>query len=223
MHEKKIAQYLPNYKHQKVDHGILESSFRILQVTSKWKTLKNLSIFIDYWILTYFDIQTRVTLGKYFGKGTKLNFLKIPQNSFKTSEHSYQQRLLLPNNAALNKKKMKKLCYFGGSFFKIKIADIYNFQSIKYLGKSLSYLKNGGIVVNYCWNYWPSEWLLHFIKYRLDQLNNKRMKTAVNLTIQLFESRYQRKYLVKVWSILAHSPQNDGPVNFMRNLTETIF
>ena len=45
---------------------------------------------------------------------------------------------------------MKKLCYFGGSFFKIKIGDIYNFQSIIYLGKSLSYLKNGGIGVNCC-------------------------------------------------------------------------
>ena len=33
---------------------------------------------------------------------------------------------------------------------------------------------------------------VHFIEYRLDQLNNKHMKTAVNLTIQFFESRYQK-------------------------------
>ena len=39
---------------------------------------------------------------------------------------------------------------------------------------------------------------LYFIKYRLDELNNKRMKTVVNLTIKFFESRYQKKYLVKV-------------------------
>ena len=51
-------------------------------------------------------------------------------------------------------------------------------------------------------------------------LNNKHMETTVNLTIQFFESRYQRKYLVKVWSFLAHPPQNDGPVIFFVKLNE---
>ena len=46
------------------------------------------------------------------------------------------------------------------------------------------------------------EWLLRFIKNRLDQLNNKHMKTAVNLTTQFLQSRYKKKYLVKVWSFL---------------------
>ena len=41
------------------------------------------------------------------------------------------------------------------------------------------------------------------------------MKTTVNLAIQFFESDYQKKYLVKVLSILAHPPQNDGPVIFL--------
>ena len=31
-------------------------------------------------------------------------------------------------------------------------------------GKGLSYLKNGGIGVSYCWNYGPSKLLLHFIE-----------------------------------------------------------
>ena len=73
------------------------------------------------------------------------------------------------------------------SFFKIKTADILNFQWIKYLGKGLSYFKNWGLWVNYCWNYGSAKLLLHFIKYSLDQLNNKHTKLATNSTIQYFE------------------------------------
>ena len=54
--------------------------------------------------------------------------------------------------------------------------------------------------------------LVNSIEYRLDQLNNKHMKAAVNLTLQLFENRYQKKYLI---SFLGHSPQNNRPVNFL--------
>ena len=75
------------------------------------------------------------------------------------------------------------------------------------MGKSLSYLKNGGIRVNYCWNYGPSKLLIHFIENRLDQLNNKHKKTAVNC--------YEKIYLVIVWSFLTHPPQNGGPVKFL--------
>ena len=53
------------------------------------------------------------------------------------------------------------------------------------MGKGLSYLKKWGVVVNYCWNYGLSKLLLHFIKYRLDQLNSKHTKIAVNSTIFL--------------------------------------
>ena len=70
-------------------------------------------------------------------------------------------------------------------------------QIFKYLGKGLSYLKNGGIGVNYCWNFGPSKLLLHFIEYRLDQLNNKHTKTVVIATIKFFENRSQKKYLKK--------------------------
>ena len=94
---------------------------------------------------------------------------------------------------------MKFFCFFDGSFFKIKIGEIFYFQWIKYLGKDLSYFKNWGIEVNYCWNYGPSNLLLHFTEYCLDQLNN--MKIAVNSTIQNLESCSHKKCLLKIfWS-----------------------
>ena len=59
--------------------------------------------------------------------------------------------------------------------------------------------------------------IFHFIEYCLDQLKNKHKKAAVNSAIQFFESRYQKKYLEKIWpSFLTHPPQNGDP-------TETIF
>ena len=75
---------------------------------------------------------------------------------------------------------------------------------MKYLGKGLSYLKNSDKVVDYCWNYGPSKLLLHFIEYRLDQLNSKHTKIAVNSKIQYFEGFSQKKCLLKVWSFLVH-------------------
>ena len=74
------------------------------------------------------------------------------------------------------------------------------------MGKDLSYLQKWGIGVNYCWNYGPSKLLLHFIEYRLDQLNSKHTKIAVNSAIQYFEGCSQKKCLLKVWSFLVHPP-----------------
>ena len=68
-------------------------------------------------------------------------------------------------------------------------------------------LKTRGTGINYCWNYRPSELLRHFIAYRLDQLNNKHTKIAVNSAIQYFEGHSQKKCLLKVWSFLVHPPQ----------------
>ena len=72
------------------------------------------------------------------------------------------------------------------------------------MGKGLSYLKNWGMWVNDCWNYGSSKFLLQFIEYRLDQLNNKHQKIAVNSAIQYFKDCSQRKCLLKVWSFLVH-------------------
>ena len=89
------------------------------------------------------------------------------------------------------------------------------------MGKGLSYLKNWGIGVNYCWNFGPSKLLLHFIEYHLDQLKSKHTKIAINSATQYFEGCFQKKCLLKVWSFLFHPPQNRGPVKFLRNWTET--
>ena len=44
------------------------------------------------------------------------------------------------------------------------------------------------------WRYYGwCKLLHHFIEYCLDQLNNRHLKKAVNLTIQIFEIRYQKK------------------------------
>ena len=91
------------------------------------------------------------------------------------------------------------------------------------MGKGLSYLKKWGIGVNYCWNYGPSKLLLHFIEYRLDQLNSKHTKIAVNSAIQYFEGCSQKKCLLKVWSFLVHSPQNVGKLNGNHLLMANIF
>ena len=65
------------------------------------------------------------------------------------------------------------------------------------MGKVLSYLKNWGIRIKCCWNYGSSKLLLHFIEYRVDQLNNKHMKIAVNSTTRYFESHSQKKMSAK--------------------------
>ena len=129
-------------------------------------------------------------------KVAKLHFLDNPQKSFKTTKVHINRTYHCEITAI---SKDEKFVFFGGTFFKIKISDILNFQLIKCLGKGLPYLKNEGIGVNYCWNYGSSKLLLHFIKYRLDQLYNKHMKTAVNSTIYFFEIRYQKKYSAKVF------------------------
>ena len=84
----------------------------------------------------------------------------------------------------------------------------FEFLMNQIFGQRFIILGKWRLGVNYCWNYWPSKLFLHFIELRVDQLNKKHTKTAVNSAIQLFESRYQRKYLVKVGSFSAHPPQN---------------
>ena len=91
------------------------------------------------------------------------------------------------------------------------------------MGKGLTYLRNWGIGVNYCWNYGPSKLLLHFIEYRLDQLNSKHTKTSVSSTIPYFEDHSQKKCLLKVWSFLVYPPQNGSPVKFFAKLNGNHF
>ena len=72
-------------------------------------------------------------------------------------------------------------------------------------------------------SYVPPKLLLHFIEYCPHQLNNKHVNIAVNLTMQLSESYYQKQYLVKARNFSSHSLQNDGHLKFLQNGTETIF
>ena len=66
---------------------------------------------------------------------------------------------------------------------KIKIADIFNFLSVKYFGKGLLFLKFWLIRVNYCWNYGPLNLLFRFFRFRLGHLSNRQTKIAENSTI----------------------------------------
>ena len=138
--------------------------------------------------------------GYISGKVAKPPFLESPQTSLKTRQH-HMNRVTNYEITALW--KYEKLVSFWKLLFQKNIADIWNFWWIKYLGKGLSYLKKWGVEVNYCWNYGPSKLLLHFIEYRLDQLNSKHTKTAENSTIQHFEGCSRKKCLLKVcyfWS-----------------------
>ena len=62
--------------------------------------------------------------------------------------------------------------------------------------------KNGGIVVNYCWNY--ESWKpLHFIEYRLDKRSNKHTKTTINATVHFFVFVFLVLFLIDTGEIKA--------------------
>ena len=95
--------------------------------------------------------------------------------------------------------QMKKLLTFG----------IFNESNI---WAKIYYIKKyKGSRVNYCWNYGQSKLLLHFIEYRLDHLNSKYTKIAVNSAIHYFEGCCQKDCLLRVRSSLVNPPQNLVP------------
>ena len=66
---------------------IQQSSYRVLQVTSKWKTLKQPVYFlkaVEFW--PTFDIH----VGYISGKVAKPHFLESLQKSLKARHHSFQ-------------------------------------------------------------------------------------------------------------------------------------
>ena len=111
-----------------------------------------------------------------------------------------------------------KICVFWRLSLQNKNCWYFEFSVNQYLRKGLSYLKNWGIGLNYCWNYGPSKLLLYFIEYRLDQLNNKHTKIAVNSTIQHFEGRSQKKCLLKVWPLKNIFAKLNGNYLLMANI-----
>ena len=156
----------------------------------------------------------------YFGKSCKTNFLESPQESLKICQNSYQQGHPLRNNGPL---KIWKICVFWRLLFQKANCWHLEFLMNQIFGQRFIIFKKMRYRGKLCWNYGSSKLLLHFIEYRLDQLNSKHTKIAVNSAIQYFEGCSQKKCLLKVWSFLVHPPQNGGPVKFLRNWTETIF
>ena len=82
---------------------------------------------------------------------------------------------------------MNILCFLASFISNVKIADIFNFLSVKYFGKGLLFLKFWLIRVNYCWNYGPSNLLFRFFLFRLGHLSNRQTKIAENSTIYFWK------------------------------------
>ena len=155
-----------------------------------------------------FDIQVDITLAIFWKK------LQNPQKSLKTRRTYYEITAPWKN---------EKFLFSLACFFQNKNCWHFEFIMNQIFRQKFIIFENLSIGVNYCWNYGLSKLLLHFIEYRLDQLNNKDMKIAVNSSIQYFEGRCQKKCLLKVCGFLVHLPQNSGPVTFLQNWVETIF
>ena len=94
--------------------------------------------------------------------------------------------------------------FFGGSFFEKKNCWHFEFSMNQIFGQMFIIFEKLRYRVYYRWNYGLSKLLLHFIEYRLDQLNNKHTKIAVNSTIQYFEGHSQKKCLPKVFLPIHH-------------------
>ena len=120
-------------------------------------------------------------------------------------------------------KSLKSLSSLVPFISKIKRADIFNFLSVKYFNKHLSFLEIWHIWVKCCWNYGPSNLLFCFTRHTLQQPKNRQRKIAINSLIYLFESYYQKKCLVKFSSFLTYWLENDDPLKVLWNLMEKTF
>ena len=116
-------------------------------------------------------------------------------------------------------KSLKSLSFLVPLISKIKRADIFNFLSVKYFNKHLSFPEIWHIWVKCCWNYRPSNLLFCFTWHTLQQPKNRQRKIVINSLIHLFESYYQKKCLVKVSSFLTWWLENDDPLKFLQNWT----
>ena len=84
--------------------------------------------------------------------------------------------------------KLEILSILARFISKMKKADIFNFLSVKYFGKSFLFLKIWNVRINYCGNYGLSNLLFCFTEHNLKQLNNRQRETAVNSLAHYFES-----------------------------------
>ena len=101
---------------------------------------------------------------------------------------------LISIGAPITKKRpLKKLKILSFSAFfiskkKKKTADIFNFVSVKYFGKSLLFVKLWQIRVYYCWSYGPLNLLFCFFRFRLGHLNNRQTKKGENSTTSFLKA-----------------------------------
>ena len=116
---------------------------------------------------------------------------------------------------------MKKLCFFGGSVFK-KYCWHLEFLVNLIFGPSFIIFERVRCSSQLLLKLRTSKLLLHFMEYRLDQLNSKHTKTVVNSTTQYFVDSSRKKCLLKVRCFLVHPPHDD-PVKFLQNWTVAIF
>ena len=98
---------------------------------------------VEFW--PTFDIQIDMTFTIFWDKLQNHTFWKA-HNSVSKHVKIHISRATHCEITAF--KKMKNLSFFDGSFFKIKIADILNFEWIEYLGEYLSYSKIWGIEIS---------------------------------------------------------------------------
>ena len=105
---------------------ILKSSYRLLQVTPKWKTPKQFTYFLQV-----VEFRSTFDIRHVPGKVAKPYFcrsLSKYTNIHTNRATHYKIKILW---------KYEKPVFFGGSFFKTKIAETLDFCWIKYLSKGL--------------------------------------------------------------------------------------
>ena len=110
--EKRLSNIFKTTNVTKLIKAILKSSYRVLQVTFKGKKIKQPVYFlraVAFW--STFDIQISITFATFWEK--------LQNYSFKNPTEVSQNTPTF--------KKNETFVFFGGSFFKIKIADILNF------------------------------------------------------------------------------------------------
>ena len=113
-----------------------QSFYRILQVKSKWKTVKQPFYFlkgVGFW--PTFGIQFDITLAVFREK--------LQNHTFQKAYRSLSKHPNIHINRTTSPLKIWKICFvLTAPFSNKKIAEIWKFQWIKYLGKGLLYLKN---------------------------------------------------------------------------------
>ena len=149
--EKILSNIVKTANIMKLTKIIQESSYRVLQVTSKWKTLKQpVYVFKAFEFWPTFDIQIDTVLAIFWGMfQNDTNYRKpteVTQNTptFISIDHT------LWNKGSY---KNEKICVFLGLFFQNKNCWHFEFLMNHIFGQRFENLKNWGIRANYCWNY----------------------------------------------------------------------